>query len=116
ANIKFENGRMKHLLKQTFSSTLPKEVLERKDKMGFPVPLTEWMETGLKEYVFDIMSTGLNRQDSFIDYRSVIDDFKKAKQFSRKQWGFLCYEVWQQQFHDQTTRYRNMVGSQSVTC
>ncbi len=116
ANIKFENGRMKHLLKQTFSSMLPSKVLERKDKMGFPVPLTEWMNTGLKEYVFDLMSTGLKRQDGFIDYRHVMADFGKTEQFSRKQWGFLCYEVWQQQFHDQAAKYQNLLKDRVAAC
>ena len=83
-----------HLLKQTFSHVLPEAVSARKDKMGFPVPLTEWMNTGLKEYVFDIMNTGLTRQDGFINYQHVMRDFETSGSFSRKQWGFLCYEVW----------------------
>jgi asparagine synthase (glutamine-hydrolysing) len=116
ANIKFKDGRMKHLLKQTFSHVLPEAVSARKDKMGFPVPLTEWMNTGLKEYVFDIMSTGLTRQDGFINYQHVMHDFESSGQFSRKQWGFLCYEVWQQQFHDKAVKYRNLVKKQVAVC
>lgn len=114
ANIKFESGRMKHLLKQTFSDYLPKAVLGRKDKMGFPVPLTEWMKGGLKEYLLDIISTGANRGGGFIDYQHVLKDFESAEQFSRKQWGFLCYEIWQQQFHDQATKYRSLINHQAV--
>ncbi|MDF1645502.1 MAG: asparagine synthase (glutamine-hydrolyzing) [Legionellaceae bacterium] len=116
ANIKFKDGNMKHLLKHTFSDTLPQQVLDRKDKMGFPVPLTEWMRGGLKEYVFDILNTGLKRQDSFIDYRQVMKDFEQSEQFTRKQWGFLCYEVWQQQFHDQTRVYKETLKKQVAMC
>jgi asparagine synthase (glutamine-hydrolysing) len=116
ANIKFKDGRMKHLLKQTFSHVLPEAVSARKDKMGFPVPLTEWMNTGLKEYVFDIMNTGLTRQDGFINYQHVMRDFETSGSFSRKQWGFLCYEVWQQQFHDNASKYRNLVKKQVAVC
>jgi asparagine synthase (glutamine-hydrolysing) len=114
ANIKFKDGRMKHLLKQTYSKILPDAVLNRKDKMGFPVPLTEWMKGGLKEYIFDILSSGLTRQDSFIDYKHVMADFHKSDQFTRKQWGFLCYEVWQQQFHDQAEKYRGLLENRAA--
>jgi asparagine synthase (glutamine-hydrolysing) len=116
ANIKFKDGRMKHLLKQTFSRILPSQVLSRKDKMGFPVPLTEWMQGGTKAYFLDILSSGVRRQNGFIDYRHVMADFEKSEQFSRKQWGFLCYEVWQQQFHDQAASYRHLLKNSVAVC
>ncbi|MDF1677164.1 MAG: asparagine synthase (glutamine-hydrolyzing) [Legionellaceae bacterium] len=116
ANIKFADGRMKHLLKQTFSSILPEKVLSRKDKMGFPVPLSEWMGTDLKAFLFDILKTGVRRQDGFIDYQQVLVDFEQSKQFSRKQWGFLCYEVWQQQFHDKQMTYKKKIQSHTALC
>jgi asparagine synthase (glutamine-hydrolysing) len=43
ANVKFLNGELKRLLKESFSHKLPKAIRERKDKMGFPVPLNEWL-------------------------------------------------------------------------
>ena len=43
ADIKFQNGELKHLLKVAFGDHLPAAIRERKDKMGFPVPLQEWM-------------------------------------------------------------------------
>lgn len=111
ANIKFSNGRMKHLLKQTYAQTLPSQITGRKDKMGFPVPLTEWMKGDLREYINDILHTGLARKDNYIDYQRIIDNFDKTGQFSRKVWGFLCYEIWQQQFHDQHQSFKSMLNS-----
>lgn len=110
ANIKFKDGRMKHLLKQTFANKLPTKILERKDKMGFPVPLSEWMQGELKEYVQDILHSGLARENSFIDYKKIIDNFHNTGKFSRKVWGFLCFEIWQQQFHDQSQRFRSLLN------
>jgi asparagine synthase (glutamine-hydrolysing) len=110
ANIKFADGRMKHLLKETFSNQLPAEILKRKDKMGFPVPLTEWMRSDLKQFIYDIVYAGLKRpkQDSFIDYQKVFDAMEHSSHFSRKLWGFLCYEIWQQEFHDKEAQYHAM--------
>ena len=110
ANIKFADGRMKHLLKETYANVLPSKILNRKDKMGFPVPLTEWVQGELKEYVMDILHSGLARQNSYIDYKKIIENIDKTDKFSRKIWGVLCFEVWQQQFHDQSQKFKTMLN------
>jgi asparagine synthase (glutamine-hydrolysing) len=116
ANIKFADGRMKHMLKETFSSILPQQITKRKDKMGFPVPLNEWIQGDLKEFVYDMLHNGLSRskQDSYIDYQRVIDTIQTSGNFSRKVWGFLSYEMWQQEFHDQEARYRSLLHKESA--
>jgi asparagine synthase (glutamine-hydrolysing) len=114
ANIKFADGRLKHLLKQTFGHILPKQILDRKDKMGFPVPLDEWMQGELKEYILDILCSGLKRSNNFIDYGKTIDNFDNTGKFSRKIWGFLCYEVWQQVFHDRSHHFRTLLYTHST--
>lgn len=106
ANIKFAEGRMKHLLKQTYAKILPKQIIDRKDKMGFPVPLSEWMQGDLKKFVYNILESGASRSNNFIDYQQIIKNFNNTGKFSRKVWGFLCYEIWQQQFHDQAQVFR----------
>lgn len=112
ANIKFADGRMKDMLKQTYKNILPQQIVNRKDKMGFPVPLNEWIQGSLKEFVYDILHTGLARskEDSFIDYKRIIDTIQHSGNFSRKVWGFLCYEMWQQVFHDKAAHYRSMLS------
>ena len=114
ANVKFADGKMKHLLKQTFSQVLPQPILNRKDKMGFPVPLSEWIQGDLKEYVYDLLHTGLARKQSYIDYQQVINTIEGSGQFSRKVWGFLCYEMWQQVFHDRAHEYRSLLQSSAL--
>lgn len=109
ANIKFADGQMKQLLKNTFSQTMPPQILNRKDKMGFPVPLNEWIEGELKEYVYDILHTAALRQNNFIDYNIFIKNINNTGKFSRKVWGFLCYEMWQQVFHDKAQQYRSLL-------
>lgn len=105
AKMKFADGEMKRLLKHTFASTLPPKILQRKDKMGFPVPLNEWMQGPLKSYMLEILHAGLLRQGNYVNYQKIIDNFASTGQFSRKIWGFLCYEVWQQQFHDKSREF-----------
>lgn len=110
ANIKFKDGRMKHLLKTTFAHRLPAKIMNRKDKMGFPVPLSEWMKGELKAYVYDILHSGLARPDNFINYEKIVQNLNQTGKFSRKIWGFLCYEIWQQQFHDQHQTFKGLLN------
>lgn len=109
ATTKFSGGKMKHLLLTAFARHIPQPILKRQDKMGFPVPLTEWMKGDLKEYIFDILSSGARREPGFIDYQHILAQYDKTNTFSRKMWGFLCYELWQQQFHDKAHQFRNTI-------
>lgn len=109
ANIKFSEGRMKFLLKNTYKDLIPNAVLERKDKMGFPVPLTEWMKGSLKEFIMDIFNSGRMRENNFFNYDLMMHSNESQNNFSRKMWGGLCYELWQQQFHDKQSEYRSML-------
>ena len=40
--MKFRGGELKYLLKRATADVLPASVAQRKDKMGFPVPLHLW--------------------------------------------------------------------------
>ena len=49
ADVKFKDGNLKHVLKTAFAPVLPDAVRSRRDKMGFPVPLQEWIgRSGLR--------------------------------------------------------------------
>ena len=50
ADVKFAGGETKHLLKRAFGGELPKPILNRRDKMGFPVPLKEWFAGELQRF------------------------------------------------------------------
>jgi len=114
ATIKFSSGRMKYLLTKTYAHRLPPAIVARKDKMGFPVPFNEWMHSHLKEYFLDIFSAGANRQQQEISYHKILQDYPHLTTFSRKMWGFLSYEIWQQQFHDKAGEYRKMLANMKV--
>lgn len=101
AREKFKNGELKSLLRNTFGKYLPMEVTKRQDKMGFPVPLNEWMAVKLRDYLQDIFATGKNKQRAYINYDIVIQHLDSTGIYSRKLWAFLSLELWQQQFFDQ---------------
>jgi len=109
ADMKFKGGNLKYLVKEVFAKDLPEIVLSRRDKMGFPVPLKEWFEGELKDFVLDIFSTMRNKNRPYLSSEVLLQNFGSSAQFSRKSWGLLSLELWHQQFHDQAGKWRNMV-------
>src|SRR5262249_46482249 len=100
ADVKFKNGHMKVLLKQAFSDYIPNEIIHRRDKMGFPVPLNEWLDRDLKDFVFDLFNTGKSKHRAFINADAILKQLQNTTKFSRKTWAFLSLEQWHQLFHD----------------
>ena len=106
ADIKFKGGDMKHVLKQGFSDVLPDSLLNRRDKMGFPVPLKEWYGGEIGTMIKDTFSSQSAKSRAFINSESVLENFNAESQFSRKTWGLLSLEIWQQLFHDRSAEWR----------
>nr|WP_251365636.1 asparagine synthase-related protein [Coxiella-like endosymbiont of Rhipicephalus sanguineus] len=115
ADIKFPGGRMKHLLKNTYKNVLPEILLNRRDKMGFPVPLKEWFSNELKGFLLDTFSTIKVKNRPFFNYKNVWDTIQnQQRQFSRKVWGLLSLEIWYQIFFDRHTEYKKMLNNKSI--
>jgi asparagine synthase (glutamine-hydrolysing) len=108
ADVKFKGGQMKQLMKTAYKDVLPRPIVERRDKMGFPVPLKEWFEGPLQGFVADIFAEQRSRHRPYLNTDVIIANFGKAGRFSRKTWGLLSLELWHQRFHDRAAEYRAM--------
>ena len=115
SDIKFPQGRLKNMLKDIASKHLPTKVFQRRDKMGFPVPLREWYTGPLNEFVRDIFSGQKSQERNLFNADAIQSNFEKGGQFSRKTWGLLSLETWHQTFHDRSQEYRNMRQMNTVT-
>ena len=109
SDVKFTNGDMKHVFKKVVAPFLPPLIVDRKDKMGFPTPLTEWIRGDAKDFIRDVFSTQKARERDLVDNRKVADAIENEPRFGRKIWGLLCLELWQQNFHDQAAAFRQTV-------
>jgi len=111
SDIKFANGRMKHVLRESLSELLPASIVARNDKMGFPVPLHEWLrEPGpVREYVLDTLSSDAARSRTLIDNRQAVAGLATEHEFGRRVWGLLCLELWQSTFHDRASGFRKLL-------
>ncbi|MCH2533949.1 MAG: asparagine synthase (glutamine-hydrolyzing) [Bdellovibrionales bacterium] len=101
--IKFKNGELKRLLNISFNNILPDEIVNRKDKMGFPVPLQKWIskEGKTNEFVMDTFKSQKAKNRIYINEKFDIESLIKSEStFGRNIWGLLSLELWQQQFID----------------
>jgi asparagine synthase (glutamine-hydrolysing) len=108
ADVKFKDGHLKHVLKTAFAPVLPDAVRNRRDKMGFPVPLQEWIgRTGsVRDFVVDTLSSDAARSRELVDNAKVVAKLDQEPRFGRKVWGLLSLELWQQSFHDRAASLR----------
>ena len=109
ADVKFKDGNLKHFVKAAFAPELPRELLQRRDKMGFPVPLREWFSGELRDFIGDTFITQKVRHRPFFNSEAILAGFDKGERFSRKTWGLLSLELWHQLFHDRAAEYRRML-------
>jgi asparagine synthase (glutamine-hydrolysing) len=108
ADIKFKDGKMKHILTQVVKPYLPEIIFNRKDKMGFPTPLSEWLNGEAREFVHDIFSSSKALQRDLIDNKKVLEGIDDEPRYGRKVWGLLSLELWQQEFHDREHEFKQI--------
>lgn len=110
ADLKIRDGVTKHVLRRAMRDRLPAAILERGDKMGFPVPLSEWLSRPgrVRDFVGDLLSSRAARERALIDNRAVAIDGEPR--FGRKIWGLVCLELWQRTFHDRAAEFATMAG------
>src|SRR5260370_13699622 len=86
ADIKFENGNMKHVLRSAMRSKLPPRISNRQDKMGFPVPLHEWITSPgpVRDFVRDTFSSQQARSRELIDNSRVLKGMDGEARFGRQ--------------------------------
>ena len=101
AGMKFKGGEMKYLLKKTIKNIMPVEIMNRKDKMGFPVPLHIWSKNKAKDFILDTLLSKKAKERNMINTQYVEKLINTEQPFSRGLWGLLSLELWYNQFIDQ---------------
>ncbi|HTW52415.1 MAG TPA: asparagine synthase (glutamine-hydrolyzing) [Stellaceae bacterium] len=97
AEVKMANGRTKALFKRAMEPYLPREVIYRK-KMGFGVPIDEWLRAELKPLAYDTLLSqparerGVMRPD-FV--RRLLDEHSSGRRnHHTRLWALLMLELW----------------------
>jgi len=99
--VKYKGGRSKHIFRQVVRHIVPSEVYNRTDKMGFPVPLSEWYQRRpVREFVRETLLGDRAKARGFIQTEQVEALLDSERAYGRGIWGLLCLELWMQTFLD----------------
>lgn len=97
ASIKAPNGRLKGLLKDAVSPLLPPEIIDRR-KMGFGVPIEQWLRGGFATYAREVLTSaeaekrGLFRPEFT---RQLLDEHTSGRRLHHTRiWAMLMLELW----------------------
>ncbi len=98
--MKFAGGKTKAMLIRSVKNILPQEIINRKDKMGFPTPINNWLAGDLKEYALDILTSQKAKNRGYLDIKNIEKEITQSGKFSRDLWGALNLEMWHRKFID----------------
>lgn len=95
--MKVEGNTGKRTLRKVLYKYVPKELLER-PKMGFGVPVAEWLRGPLREWANDLLDPAKMRRDNYLHPESVQRKWRahlagKAN-WSGLLWNFLMFQAW----------------------
>ena len=96
-NAKIRDGRSKWLLRQVLYRHVPPALLER-PKMGFGVPLSEWLRGPLRDWAEQLLNERRLRDGGFFDAtlvrRSWAEHLSGQRNWQYQLWGVLTFEAW----------------------
>lgn len=102
--FKYHKGNKKRILKDITYEFVPKELLDR-PKVGFAVPVDQWLRGTLKNQLLDYCATDYLKQQGLFDEVFLTDFIKNyltsgdagrgtGANYSRLVWGFFVFQQW----------------------
>lgn len=102
--FKYAHGDKKHILKEIAYDYIPRELLER-PKVGFGVPLDQWLRGPLKEALLDYSEPGYLKKQGIFDAAYVSDMIRgylatgdggsgTGTNYSKLCWSFYVFQQW----------------------
>lgn len=95
--FKYNKGNKKFLLKEIVHKYLPREMMDR-PKMGFGIPIADWLQNDLKSFVDQYFDEGFIRKQDIFD----VEEVKRIKKSfyqgkverAEKIWFLLMFQMW----------------------
>ena len=84
----------KDLMRMSMVGELPQKVLDRKDKMGFPVPFVAWSKNGYNSHVWNLIQSLQEREIPGLTVSKAIYQSSESHIDARELWGGLLLASW----------------------
>ena len=96
-NMKIKGNTGKFLLREVLKKYIPDKYINR-PKMGFSIPLNEWLKGPLKEWSMDKLNLEKIKQENYLNDKQVKyyleNHFSDKKDFSRELWNIIVFQSW----------------------
>lgn len=96
-SLKLREGSSKWILRQVLYRYVPKDLIER-PKMGFGVPIGEWLRGPLREWAEALLDPARLRNEGFFDVVSVRAKWDEhvsgARNWQYHLWDILAFQAW----------------------
>jgi len=96
-NMKIRDGKGKWILTQLLTKYIPAELLNR-PKMGFSVPLAEWLQGPLKLWADHLLSENRLKSEGFFNTEEIRKKWEEhttgKRDWSKLLWNVLIFQSW----------------------
>ena len=103
ASFKMRGAETKYIFKRAVRGLVPDEILDR-PKQGFGVPVQEWINQELRDYIRDVLGDARTRSRGYFDpsYLDLLFDEhgRGRRDHSTKLWALFTLELWHRSFCD----------------
>lgn len=90
-SFKIKNGKSKWILRQVLYKYVPKELVER-PKMGFGVPIDNWIRDPLRDWAEDLLDEKKIKRDEFLNPEPIRKLWKEHLS-GKRNWQYLLWDV-----------------------
>ena len=96
-SLKIRNGQGKWILRQVLYKYVPKELIER-PKMGFGVPIGDWLRGPLREWAENLLDESRLREEGYFHPAQVREKWEEhltcQRNWQYHLWSILMFQAW----------------------
>jgi len=101
SSLKYRNGSGKYILRKLLAKYLPSQLFER-PKMGFGVPIDQWLRKPLKAMLLDYLSSERLKSESLFNPRliekKIAEHLSGQANHQYRLWSLLMWEMWRERW------------------
>lgn len=95
---KIRNGMTKAILRECLAGSIPESIRLRRDKLGFPAPLSKWIREDLRPLIEDHLLSNRSAERGILDAATIggrlAEHMKETCDHTWEIWRWLSMEVW----------------------